>query len=106
LEDFKEQMANYKKSWPKKLVKCSSAFAAEQWGDRENYPDLLGFCYNHSCEFLIRAIEDNNFDEVKACYIEFLPFVLFYQEYIRTDVVKVREVHRQSAVFHVFSAAL
>lgn len=86
--------------------KCSGAFALAHWSKREDYPDLLGFCYNHICEALISSIERNDFETFEGSYVGFLSVMLLYQEYVRTDVIKIKEPHRQQAVFHVATAPI
>lgn len=75
-------------------------------GNRGDYPDLLGFCYNHLCEYLISAIQNNDFEGFKTAYKGFFLTMLLYQEYVRTDAMKVKESYRQSAVFHVVTAPI
>ena len=106
LEPAKQKIENTKKRLPQYLVKCSGAFALTHWTKREDYPDLLGFCYNHICEALVASIEKNDFETFKGTYPEFFSTMLLYQEYVRTDVIKIKEPHHQQAVFHVATAPI
>lgn len=106
LDLAKQKIENVQKQLPQLLGKCAGAFALTHWSKREDYPDLLGFCYNHICEALISSIEENDFETFKGAYSGFLSTMLLYQEYIRTDVIKIKEPHRQRAVFHVVSAPI
>jgi len=106
LDLAKQKIEAMQKQLPQLLVKCGGAFALTHWSKREDYPDLLGFCYNHICEALISSIEQNDFETFKGAYSGFLATMLLYQEYVRTDVIKIKEPHRQRAVFHVVSAPI
>lgn len=106
LDSAKQKIEAMQKQLPQLLVKCGGAFALTHWSKREDYPDLLGFCYNHICEALISSIEENDFETFKGAYSGFLAIMLLYQEYIRTDVIKIKEPHRQQGVFHVATAPI
>lgn len=94
------------KRFPPYLVKCCGETTLAHWRDREDFPDSLGFCYNQLCEYLVVAIEDDDFESFKSAYSGFFGVVLLYHEYVRSDVVKIKELHKQSAVFHVVTAPL
>lgn len=106
LDSAKQKIEAMQKQLPQLLVKCGGAFALTHWSKREDYPDLLGFCYNHICEALISSIEQNDFETFKGAYSGFLATMLLYQEYIRTDVIKIKEPHRQQGVLHVATAPI
>lgn len=106
LEALKNKRAEIAKRLPEYWVKCSGIFAIQNWETREDYPDLLGFCYNHLCEYLLSAIQNNDLEGFEAAYKDFLSTVLLYQEYVRTDAIKVKESYRQNAVFHVITAPI
>ncbi|MDD4029267.1 MAG: hypothetical protein PHX86_06140 [Caldisericia bacterium] len=91
---------------PQLLAKCSGGFALDHWENREEYPDLLGYIYNYLCEYLISAIEINDFDKFKNGYANFLNIVLVYQEYVRSDLLKIHEEHLVSVMVHVFSTPM
>ena len=106
LSEAKKILASVKKELPQLLVKCSGIFAIQHWNEREEYPDLLGFCYNHICESLIESIEQNDFETFSKTYTGFLGVVLLYQEYVRVDAIKIKEPHLQQRVFHVSTAPI
>ena len=106
LDFAKQKIEDVKKQLPQVLIKCSGAFALSYWSKREDYPDLLGFCYNHICEALISCIEKNDFEAFRGTYSGFISMMLLYQEFVRTDVIKIKEPHRQNAVFHVVTAPM
>ena len=41
------------------------------------------------------AIEDDDFEAFKSAYSGFFGVVLLYHEYVRSDVVKIKELHKQ-----------
>lgn len=106
LETAQKKIEDVQRHLPKYLVKCSGAFALAHWTSREDYPDLLGLCYNYICEALIKSIEQNDYESFNDAYTDFLSVMLLYQEYIRTDVIKIKEPHRQQGVFHVATAPI
>lgn len=55
---------------------------------------------------ILSSIERNDFETFKGSYVGFLSVMLLYQEYVRTDVIKIKEPHRQQAVFHVATAPI
>ena len=106
LKQFLTRRKEIEKSFPPYLVKCCGETTLAHWRDREDFPDSLGFCYNQLCEYLVEAIEDDDFESFKSAYSGFFGVVLLYHEYVRSDVVKIKELHKQSAVFHVVTAPL
>lgn len=106
LDLAKQKIEDVQRQLPQLLAKCGGAFALTHWSKREDYPDLLGFCYNHICESLISCIERNDFKTFKGAYSGFLSTMLLYHEYVRTDVIKIKEPHRQTGVFHVATAPI
>ena len=91
---------------PGLLMKCSMAYAAKHWKDREDSPDFLGLCYNHISESLVHALENNNFSKFQEIYKDYFSLVILYQEYVRSDVMKHKEEHLAGIVFHVATAPL
>lgn len=106
LKQFLTRRKEIEKRFPPYLVKCCGETTLAHWRDREDFPDSLGFCYNQLCEYLVVAIEDDDFESFKSAYSGFFGVVLLYHEYVRSDVVKIKELHKQSAVFHVVTAPL
>lgn len=106
LQEFIVKKAKTMELIPEYWLKCSGSFALQHWKDREDYPDLLGFCYNHLCEYLLKALENNDIEKFKKGYNDYFNIMLFYQEYVRNDVIKIKETHMANRVFHVFTAPL
>lgn len=104
LEHLKEELYSIETDVPTYLAKCCGLFALNHWENREKSPDFLGFCYNHLCEHLLRAIENDDIKKFSAIYTEFFGVVLLYQEYVRTSVIKRKEEYMQNIIFHVLSA--
>ena len=89
---------------PGMLAKCCGVFAVRHWEDRYDSPDFLGFCYNHLCEHLLRAIELNDYSKFEAIYGNFFAVVLLYHEYVRTNLIKRKEKHIQNVLYHIATA--
>ena len=85
-------------------AKCSEIYALQHWEKKDRYPDLLGFSYNNFCEYLVSAIEANDFEKFKCAYPYFMDLMMLYQQYILNDVKSIREDHLQNIVFHVYTA--
>ena len=103
-DEYKQATRKTVMSLPQNWMECSTKYALNHWTRREEHPDLLGFCYNNFCEFLIASIEENDLDRFQAAYPNFLRVMFLYQEYIRNDLLKVKEKYRQGIVFHVWTA--
>lgn len=104
LDDLEKKLNNVGTEAPNYLVKCCGIFALNHWEKRENSPDFLGFCYNHLCEHLLRAIENDDIKKFNIIYKDFFDLVLLYQEYVCTSVIKHKEEYMQNRVFHVATA--
>lgn len=104
LDYLEKELNSIETETPSYLSKCCGAFALDHWEKREKSPDFLGFCYNHLCEHLLRAIETDDIKKFEAIYIDFFSVVLLYQEYVRTSVVKRKEEYMQNIVFHVLTS--
>ena len=87
LKQFLTRRKEIEKRFPPYLVKCCGETTLAHWRDREDFPDSLGFCYNQLCEYLVVAIEDDDFESFKSAYSGFFGVVLLYHEYVRSDVV-------------------
>lgn len=106
LELVKEKFLDYKKEIPDKLVKCSSAFIIKNWDRREEYPDLLGESYNHIAEDAVEAIVNNDIDQFEKTYSNLTRIILLYQEYIRADFIKNRDLYRIEQAFYAFTSPI
>lgn len=89
---------------PREWMDTSAVFALNHWTRREEYPDLLGFCYYNFCEYLISSIEENDLEKFQSAYSYFIGVMLLYQEYVRNDLLKIKEKYRQRSVFHIWTA--
>jgi len=106
VDNAKHCLKNMHREIPQHLAKCSGIFSITHWENRNDYPDLLGLCYNHICEALVEAIENNDFETFKSIYSGFITTMLLYDEYVRTDVIKTKESHLQPAILHVATAPI
>lgn len=83
---------------PKNWSKCATAFALNNWSDYDKYPDLLGLCYNNICDYLVKAIAHNEFENFKNTYCHLLTVVLVYQDLSRRELSTIKEPYKQNAV--------
>lgn len=83
---------------PKNWSKCATAFALDNWSDYDKYPDLLGLCYNNICDYLVKAIANNEFENFKNTYYHLLTVVLVYQDLSRKELSKTKEPFKQNVV--------
>ncbi len=102
-EEYKKQVATLYYTLPKRFRDVVTKVAVDKWSNRKSVPDYLGYYYNIICTIIVETIAKNNFDEFKSAYDGFLPLVLLYQEYIRYDLVKIKEPHLQSGVLQAFA---
>lgn len=105
-ELVKEKFLDYKKEIPDKLVKCSSAFVIKNWDRRDEYPDFLGESYNRIAEDAVEAIVNNDIDQFEKTYSNLTRIILLYQEYIRADFIKNRDLYRIEQAFYVFTSPI
>ena len=103
---FKEMILNWKARIPTLLFKCSSEFALKTWEKREEYPDFLGECYNHVCEDAVDSIIQNDVNQFKADFDNLSKLSLIYQEYIRTDFLKHRDLYRVEYAYYMFTSPI
>lgn len=83
---------------PKNWSKCATAFALNNWSDYDKYPDLLGLCYNNICDYLVKAIAHNEFENFKNTYCHLLTVVLVYQDLSRRELSTIKEPYKQNVV--------
>lgn len=102
-EEYKKQVSALYYTLPKRFRDVVTKVAVDKWSNRKSVPDYLGYYYNIICTIIVETIANNNFDEFKSAYDGFLPLVLLYQEYIRYDLVKIKEPHLQSGVLQAFA---
>lgn len=101
-----EVFSKYKKKLPEMLSKCSSAFAIQNWNNREEYPDFLGECYNHITEDAVDAIINSDKEQFTKDFENLTKSMLLYQEYIRSDFVKNKDLYRVEYVYYMFTSPI
>lgn len=101
-----EVFTNYKKKLPEMLLKCSSAFAIQTWDNRDEYPDFLGECYNHIAEDTIEAIVNSDKVQFTKDFENLTKIMLLYQEYIRSDFVKKKDLYRVEYGYYMFTSPI
>ena len=80
---------------------CAMLFTIENWENYDEFPDMLGSCYNNVCNFLIQAISNNDYDAFKKTYPSLWGIVTLYQELSRKELSKIKEPFKRSAVLAV-----
>lgn len=88
-------------SIPVNWSKCASIFTLEHFNEHNNYPDFLGLCYNHTCNFLIRSIANNDYESFKNAYKCLWSMVSIYQEISRNELLRIKEPYKQDAIIAV-----
>lgn len=106
LKLVKEKFLSYKNVIPDKLVKCSSKFVIKNWDRREEYPDFLGESYNHIAEDTVESIVNNDIDQFEKAYNNLTRIILLYQEYIRSDFIKNKDLYRIEHAFYAFTSPI
>lgn len=106
LDSLKLLFDQYKTEISTIIAKCSSAFALKNWDNRSQYPDFLGECYNHVFEDSFYAIIKDDIKKFRAYFDNLTKLMLIYQEYIRTDFVKKKEMYRAEYVYCKFTAPI
>lgn len=104
IDESKNKIQKIIHDTPYLLKKCSGFFAFTHQDDRTDYPDLFGYCYNRICDSLITAIASDDLASFKAMYSGFLGTTFAYQEYIRTDLIKIKEEHLHQILLKSFSS--
>ncbi len=100
------QFLEYKKELPEMLLKCSSAFAIKNWNRREEYPDFLGECYNHIAEDTVEAIVNSDKNQFEKDFENLTKIMLLYQEYIRSDFIKNKDLYRVEYAYYMFTSPI
>lgn len=102
----KEIFLQYKKELPNLLLECTTEFAMKNWNCREDYPDFLGECYNHISEDSIEAITSNNKEQYERDFENLTKLMLLYQEYIRSDFIKNKDLYRIEYAYYMFTSPI
>lgn len=106
LNGVDETFSRYKKTLPEMLSKCSSAFAIQNWDKREEYPDFLGECYNHLAEDTVAAIVNSDKEQFMKDFENLSKIMLLYQEYIRSDFGKNKDLYRVEYAYYMFTSPI
>ena len=91
---------------PSLFFESSSKFALENWENRDEFPDFLGECYNHICEDSIQAIIKGNTNQFNINFDNLSKLMLLYQEYIRSDFIKNRDLYRVEYAYYMFTSPI
>lgn len=102
-ESLEETVSNWRKEIPEVLATCASSLAIETWDNRDEYPDFLGESFNHICVDAVDAIMNNNLSLFKTDYESLTKLMLLYQEYIRSDFVKKKDLYRIEYAFYMIT---
>lgn len=103
LEGVEERFLDYKKYIPEMLMKSSRAFAIKNWDRIEEYPDFLGECYNHVAEDIVESIVNSDKKQFERYYKNLTKMMLLYQEYIRSDFIKNKDLYRIEYTYYIFT---
>lgn len=106
IEILKQTIKKWKNTIPSLLLKCSSEFSIKTWEKRDEYPDFLGESYNHICDDAINAITQNNISQFQVDFENLSKLMLLYQEYIRTDFIKKKDVYKIEFVYYAFTSPI
>lgn len=106
LDGVKEMFSEYKKTLPELFLKCASEFAIKNWDYREDYPDFLGECYNHISEDAVEAIVKNDKEQYERNFENLTKLMLLYQEYIRSDFIKNKDLYRVEYAYYMFTSPI
>ena len=90
----RELIMNNHKNMPEKWIKWSLGFINGNHYTSKSYPDMLGFCYNNLCEYLVNSLVENNFECFKIGYENFLALCITYRNFIRDDLSTRNEVNQ------------
>ena len=104
--DLDDIISHWRSEIPSLLGKCSSSFAVETWDNRDEYPDFLGECYNHICEDAVTAILSNDSSQFSTDFESLTKLMLFYQEYIRADYIKKKELYRVEYAYYMITSPI
>lgn len=106
LGKLRETIEKWKNLIPSILLKCSSEFAIKTWEMRDEYPDFLGESFNHICDDAVEAITQNNTTQFRLDFESLSYLMLLYQEYIRTDFLKKKDMYRVEFAYYMFTSPI
>ena len=96
----------WKAAIPPLLSDCACHFALENWGSKESFPDFLGESFNHICGEAVEAIVSNNIKQFAIDYENLSKLMLLYQEYIRSDFIKNKNIYRVEYAYYMFTSPI
>ena len=102
--DFKrliEKLNNTYNNVLAKWSKCAMEFAISNWDNYDDFPDMLGSCYNNVCHFLIQALANDDYEIFEKTYPSLWGIVILYQELSRKELVKIKEPYKQHSVLAI-----
>ena len=70
------------------------------------YPDFLGECYNHIAEDTVEAIVNSDKKQFEKDFEILTKIMLLYQEYIRTDFIKNKDLYRVEYAYYMFTSPI
>ena len=106
LGGVKEMFLECKKALPELLLKCASEFVIRNWDCGDDYPDFLGECYNHISEDAVEAIVNNDKEQYERNFENLTKLMLLYQEYIRSDFIKNKDLYRVEYAYYMFTSPI
>ncbi|MDC4251226.1 hypothetical protein M3X99_09360 [Clostridium perfringens] len=105
-DDIEKKIVQNFREIPTKWSKCASAFTLYHWKEYNNFPDLLGECYNYVCEFLIESLEKMDFSSFSEVYKNLWKLAILYQEKIREDLIKTEEYNNKDGILVAYSSTI
>lgn len=81
--------------------KSAMIFALKHWDNYDEFPDMLGSCYNNICNFLIQSLSNNDFNSFEKTYPSLWGIVTLYQELSRKELLKIKEPFKQPAIMAI-----
>ena len=106
LDKLQNTISEWKKYVPALFFECSSHFALDNWENREEYPDFLGECYNRICEDAVEAITSGDIKQFEIDFENLSKLMILYQEYIRYDLIKNKDLYRVEYVYYMFTSPI
>lgn len=106
LDKLQNTISEWKKYVPALFFECSSHFALDNWKNREEYPDFLGECYNRICEDAVEAITSGDIKQFEIDFENLSKLMLLYQEYIRSDFIKNKDLYRVEYAYYMFTSPI
>ncbi len=106
VDELTSKLEKWKQEIPVLLSQCTSKFTLQNWDNGDEYPDFLGESFYHISEDCVKSITYNNIEQFQVDFENLSKLMLFYQEYIRTDLVKEKDKYRLDYTFRKFTAPI